>query len=87
MGFYLITVHSILILFLISIPQKYQDYRNKQIEEAKTNKQTISSDVFFTKQTVQNACGTVAIIHALANNKNLLNIDCNLRLLSSNLFL
>ena len=31
--------------------------------------------MYFTRQTVQNACGTVALIHALANNKNNLNID------------
>lgn len=27
-------------------------------------------DVYYMKQTVGNACGTVAVIHALANNKN-----------------
>lgn len=47
------------------------------MEDTKTNNQTVSPNIYFTKQTVQNACGTVALIHALANNKNILNIDSN----------
>lgn len=35
----------------------------------------MSENLFFTRQTVQNACGTVGIIHSLANNKDVLNID------------
>ncbi|XP_060065228.1 ubiquitin carboxyl-terminal hydrolase isozyme L3-like [Ylistrum balloti] len=30
----------------------------------------MSSDAYFVKQTIGNACGTVAIVHALANNKD-----------------
>ena len=29
-----------------------------------------SPDIFFVKQTISNACGTVAIVHSLANNKD-----------------
>ncbi|XP_063414492.1 ubiquitin carboxyl-terminal hydrolase-like [Mytilus trossulus] len=29
-----------------------------------------SSDLFFVKQTISNACGTIAIVHSLANNKD-----------------
>ena len=29
-----------------------------------------SSDLFFVKQTISNACGTVAIVHSLANNQD-----------------
>ena len=36
-------------------------------EEQKTN-QEISPDVYFMKQTVGNACGTIALIHSVANN-------------------
>ncbi|KAI8761691.1 ubiquitin carboxyl-terminal hydrolase [Biomphalaria glabrata] len=34
-------------------------------------------DLYYTKQTIENACGTVAIVHALANNKNEINFDEN----------
>lgn len=45
------------------------------IEKLRKNPQKISDKLYFTKQTVQNACGTVGLIHVLANNKNHLNID------------
>ncbi len=40
-----------------------------------TKEAAVSPNVYFTKQTVQNACGTVGIIHALANNRHHLDID------------
>uniref|UniRef100_A0A0B6XYJ5 Ubiquitin carboxyl-terminal hydrolase n=1 Tax=Arion vulgaris TaxID=1028688 RepID=A0A0B6XYJ5_9EUPU len=33
------------------------------------------SELYYTKQTIGNACGTVAIVHALANNKDRINFD------------
>ena len=54
---------------------KYQEFRNRQNEELKLKNQKVSPNIYYTKQTVQNACGTVALIHALANNKEILNID------------
>lgn len=56
---------------------KYQDFRDQQIIKKKDK--TISSNLFYTKQTVQNACGTVALIHALANNKKTLDIQSKFR--------
>ncbi|KAK3738213.1 hypothetical protein RRG08_039624 [Elysia crispata] len=32
-------------------------------------------DLFYTKQSIGNACGTVAIVHALANNQNQIDFD------------
>ena len=71
------TYFQIKIYFFIT---KYQEFRAKQIEELKNKDQKTSQNVYFTKQTVQNACGTVGIIHALANNKHILNIDCKSRI-------
>lgn len=44
-------------------------------EEVTKNGQRISNQLYFTRQTVQNACGTVALIHALTNNRDLLEIQ------------
>uniref|UniRef100_A0A0B6ZBK8 Ubiquitin carboxyl-terminal hydrolase n=1 Tax=Arion vulgaris TaxID=1028688 RepID=A0A0B6ZBK8_9EUPU len=33
------------------------------------------SDLYYTKQTIDNACGTVAIVHALANNRSQIKFD------------
>lgn len=63
------------VLLLFPCTKIYQEYRSKKVEEVKQKGQNISQNVYFTKQTVSNACGTVAIIHSLANNKQLLKID------------
>jgi len=63
------------VLLLFPVTKIYQEYRSKQIEMEKTQTQKLSPNLYFTKQTVQNACGTVALIHALANNRDALNIN------------
>lgn len=64
------------LLLLFPVTPLYQEYRAKQVEALKEHVKDISPNVYFTRQTVSNACGTVALIHALANNKETLEIDC-----------
>ena len=36
--------------------------------------QDVSPNVYFMKQTIGNACGTVAIVHSIANNMDVLEL-------------
>lgn len=55
------------VLLLFPITERYEAFK-KEEEERLKGKQDISSDVYFIKQTIGNACGTIGIIHAVANN-------------------
>lgn len=55
------------VLLLFPITEKSEAFK-KEEEERLSGKQDISSDVYFIKQTIGNACGTIGIIHAVANN-------------------
>ena len=45
---------------------KFENYIRQQ--ESENKDQEISPSVYFIKQTIGNACGTIALIHAVANN-------------------
>uniref|UniRef100_A0A663LZJ1 Ubiquitin carboxyl-terminal hydrolase n=1 Tax=Athene cunicularia TaxID=194338 RepID=A0A663LZJ1_ATHCN len=52
---------------------QHENFRKQQTEKIKD--QEISSKVYFLKQTVSNSCGTIGLIHAVANNKDKLKLD------------
>ncbi|XP_014675872.1 PREDICTED: ubiquitin carboxyl-terminal hydrolase isozyme L3-like [Priapulus caudatus] len=56
------------VLLLFPIKDSYTEWCKKEQERLAAAKQTVSNKLYYTKQTVGNACGTVALIHALANN-------------------
>lgn len=63
-------------LFHYDIFQFYQ-YAEKQSEAVKEKGQSISSNLFFMKQFVSNACGTIALVHSIANNvERYINVSC-----------
>lgn len=55
------------VLLLFPITEKYEAFKKEEEERLKTEKQD-TSDVYFIKQTIGNACGTIGIIHVVANN-------------------
>jgi len=65
------------VLLLYPIKPESESYRESESNEIDLNGQIISRDVFYMKQTVGNACGTVGILHALANARNHLSIQSN----------
>jgi len=61
---------AVALLLLFPINQKYEQYRLKETAEVKQRGQKISDKVYYMKQTISNACGTIGLIHCLANNRN-----------------
>lgn len=48
---------------------KYEAFKQEEEEKLKGQQQEVSPDVYFIKQTIGNACGTIGLIHAVANNQ------------------
>ncbi|XP_058955110.2 ubiquitin carboxyl-terminal hydrolase isozyme L3 [Pocillopora verrucosa] len=63
------------LLLLFPTSDKYHEYKTEQEEKVKEHGQEVSPNLFFMKQTIGNACGTVAIIHSIANNTDVLQLD------------
>jgi len=63
-------VLAVLMLFPVSGPS--EKHRKEEEEDLKKNGQQVSSKVYYTRQTVGNACGTVGLIHAVTNNADTL---------------
>ncbi|MEE6462164.1 hypothetical protein FKM82_001514 [Ascaphus truei] len=55
------------VLLLFPLTPQHESFREKQMEGLK-GKET-NSKVYFMRQTIANSCGTVGLIHAVANNK------------------
>uniref|UniRef100_A0A8C9PJI7 Ubiquitin carboxyl-terminal hydrolase n=1 Tax=Spermophilus dauricus TaxID=99837 RepID=A0A8C9PJI7_SPEDA len=55
------------------IHSQHENFRKKQIEELKG--QEVSPKVYFMKQTIGNSCGTIGLIHAVANNQDKLEFE------------
>ena len=52
----------------VVLNSQHENFRKKQIEELKG--QEVSPKVYFMKQTIGNSCGTIGLIHAVANNRD-----------------
>jgi len=65
-------VFAVLLLFAINGKTETSD----KMEEERITKegQTVSKKAWFMKQTIGNACGTVAVLHSLANNEQSLKV-------------
>ena len=59
-------VKAVMMLFPIS--DKSEAAKQEEEDRLKDSGQKVSPSVWFSKQTVSNACGTVAMLHAYANN-------------------
>lgn len=62
------------LLLLFPITENSENYSKDENERIKKEGQTISKNIYFSNQTIPNACGTMAILHALLNNTELVDI-------------
>lgn len=56
------------LIMLFPSNDQYEDFKKQQEDEIKERGQKVDENVYFLKQYVHNACGTVALIHSVANN-------------------
>lgn len=56
------------VLLLFPCSDKYDEHKAIQEAEVSEKGQTVSDNVYYLKQVVTNACGTIALIHSVANN-------------------
>jgi ubiquitin carboxyl-terminal hydrolase L3 len=62
----------IALLLLFPITENYERHRKQEAEVVNRKEQEISANVFFLRQTISNACGTICLLHSLANNEHTL---------------
>eukprot|EP01111_Echinosteliopsis_oligospora_P002644 TRINITY_DN1399_c0_g1_i1.p1 TRINITY_DN1399_c0_g1~~TRINITY_DN1399_c0_g1_i1.p1 ORF type:complete len:236 (+),score=80.37 TRINITY_DN1399_c0_g1_i1:68-775(+) len=58
------------VLLLFPVDEHYQKYRHQQEEKIKADGQTLSKNLYFMKQTIGNACGTIGVLHSVLNNSS-----------------
>ncbi|KAG0341361.1 Ubiquitin carboxyl-terminal hydrolase isozyme L3 [Podila horticola] len=58
-------VHALILLFPIT--PKYETYVKQEKERIDKQGQTVSSNIVFYPQTIANACGTMGVLHSIAN--------------------
>eukprot|EP01133_Synstelium_polycarpum_P016181 gene16181-19259_t len=60
------------VILLFPITEDYEKQRWEQEDRIKEEGQTVSDKVYFMKQYIGNACGTIGIIHSVLNNANVI---------------
>ncbi|XP_056136351.1 ubiquitin carboxyl-terminal hydrolase isozyme L1-like [Lampris incognitus] len=58
------------LMLLFPLTQQHESFRKQQ-----SGKVVGGSEIYFLKQTVGNSCGTIALLHAVANNKSKMDFD------------
>ncbi|GAB0092918.1 Ubiquitin carboxyl-terminal hydrolase [Sergentomyia squamirostris] len=59
-------VKAVILLFPCS--EAYEAHRSKENAELKASPGNFPTDLFYMRQTIPNACGTIALVHSIANN-------------------
>ncbi len=62
------------VLLLYPLTKETEEANRKRDAEIEQKGQVLNDELYFLKQTIGNACGTIGIIHAIANNRDKLKI-------------
>jgi len=62
------------ILLLFPCNENYETYCKEQVEALEKSGDTNCDKTYFVKQTIHNACGTIALIHAISNNTDVISL-------------
>lgn len=62
-------------LLLFPLTDVYEAFKQEEEDRLKQKPQDVAPDVYFVKQTIGNACGTIGLIHAFANNRDCLEFE------------
>ncbi|KAJ3366121.1 Ubiquitin carboxyl-terminal hydrolase isozyme L3 [Allomyces arbusculus] len=63
---------AIAVILLFPITEKYEAYRKSEDQRLLASPPTVPGSAYFLKQTIGNACGTIAVLHSVLNNADLL---------------
>eukprot|EP00735_Rhodelphis_limneticus_P015488 TRINITY_DN9761_c0_g1::TRINITY_DN9761_c0_g1_i1::g.4873::m.4873 TRINITY_DN9761_c0_g1::TRINITY_DN9761_c0_g1_i1::g.4873 ORF type:complete len:229 (+),score=33.05,sp/P15374/UCHL3_HUMAN/57.27/9e-90,Peptidase_C12/PF01088.16/2.4e-68 TRINITY_DN9761_c0_g1_i1:146-832(+) len=63
------------VLLLYPITEVSEAHSSAEQAKVESSGQTVSPNVYFTKQVIGNACGTIGIVHAILNNADKIPLD------------
>ncbi|ERL88179.1 ubiquitin carboxyl-terminal hydrolase [Dendroctonus ponderosae] len=63
------------LILLFPCSDKFYEYAKQEADQIKEKGQTVVEDIFYMKQYVSNACGSIALIHSVANNAERLELE------------
>ncbi|XP_065828922.1 ubiquitin carboxyl-terminal hydrolase isozyme L3-like isoform X2 [Oscarella lobularis] len=63
------------LMLLFPVNEKHRQHKSDEDERLKKEEQHVSKNVYFMKQNIGNACGTIGVLHAIANNQDVLDFD------------
>ncbi|CAH0728918.1 unnamed protein product, partial [Brenthis ino] len=58
------------VILLFPLSENYEQYRSEQENDLSQKGHKAPKDIFHLKQVISNACGTIALVHSIANNTN-----------------
>lgn len=60
------------VLFLFPVKDVSEAHRHEEAARIQKEGQVVSDNLFYVKQDIGNACGTIGLLHALGNNREML---------------